>query len=170
MDDRFLNPRNQTLEFANRSRKNLEFVEDAYAAGEDVHPVTQLTLSMLGLVVFPWGERHHIEFQAKSKDFCAMENEGWPTWKIICDYKDKPTVNLSDLIRHLRNAVAHGRIKFSSNSGKIEDVTIVVEDEYRRPEKYNKCTNYNYWCAEIEGIKLREFCMKFFKFITDTTG
>ena len=169
MDDRFLNPRNQTLEFAKRSRKNLEFIETAYAEGSDVHPVTQLTLSMLGLVVFPWGERKQIEAIAKKKTLQDLESEGWPTWNILQDdYKDNPTNNLYTLTRRLRNAVAHGQVKFTSDSGKIEDVKILVED--KRSSKGSKTKKRDFWVAEIEATKLRAFCFKFFDFIDDYIG
>ena len=49
-----MSSRNDTLEFAIRTLKNLTFITEAAAAGFDVHPVTQLTNCLLGLVVFPW--------------------------------------------------------------------------------------------------------------------
>jgi len=167
MQDRFLSTRNQTLEFAKRSRKNLEYIENAYANGADVHPVTQLTLSMLGLVVFPWGEKKLIEMAAKNKDLKALEDEGWPTWTITRDdYIGEPTANLFILIRHLRNGVAHGRVKYTSDSGKLENVTVFIEDR----GKNSKTEKVKYWCAEIAGTDLRTFCMKFFDFIDVQIG
>ena len=43
---------NEALEFARRTRRNLGFIDKAKAEGADVHVVTQLTLSLFGLVVF----------------------------------------------------------------------------------------------------------------------
>ena len=46
--------RNNPSGFAERTRKNLELIERAYSVGADVHVVTQLMLSLLGIIVFPW--------------------------------------------------------------------------------------------------------------------
>lgn len=45
--------RQDALEFASRTLKNLQFLESAREAGADVHVVTQLVNSLLGFVVFP---------------------------------------------------------------------------------------------------------------------
>jgi hypothetical protein len=48
--------RNDTLEFCRRTRRNLEFIENAPQNDPTapVHAVTQLALSLLGIVVFPY--------------------------------------------------------------------------------------------------------------------
>ncbi len=53
MSDVRYNTRNKAIEFARRTKVNLEFIEQAKRAGESVHEVTQLALSLLGLIVFP---------------------------------------------------------------------------------------------------------------------
>lgn len=40
--------------FAQRTLKNLEYIEKRRKAGDDVHVVTQRVLSLLGLVACPW--------------------------------------------------------------------------------------------------------------------
>ena len=45
--------RNTTEGFARRVRKNLDFIIKKCDEGEDVHEVTQLVTSLLGLIVFP---------------------------------------------------------------------------------------------------------------------
>jgi len=47
--------RNHALTFAQRTRENLLHIERAAKAGDDVHVVTQLAISLLGLVVFDTG-------------------------------------------------------------------------------------------------------------------
>ena len=37
-----------------RTLKNLEYIQDAHARNDDVHVVTHLVTSLLGLVVLPW--------------------------------------------------------------------------------------------------------------------
>jgi hypothetical protein len=71
-----MNTRNEALEFARRTRRNLEFIEKAKGEGASVHVVTQLTVSLLGLVVFP-KERLLLD-QAERKTIADMRTENWP--------------------------------------------------------------------------------------------
>jgi hypothetical protein len=57
-----LNPRSDALGLAERTRKNLLFIEGAFERGEDVHVITQVANSLLMLVVFPW-ERHFVDLE-----------------------------------------------------------------------------------------------------------
>ncbi len=154
--------RNEALEFARRTRRNLNFIDNAKAQGDDIHAVTQLTLSLLGLIVFP-KERLLLD-ETKKMTLDSMASKGWPTWKIILDDTKKPTSTLADIIYHLRNAVSHGRLIFTSDSPKIEDVAIIVEDK-KRPEDAEP-----YWRAQISAHDLRTFCLHFLDFIDNTIG
>ena len=50
----FYAKRNDAIEFAHRTRKNLEYIEEASEEWNDeVDPIVQLANSLLGLVVFP---------------------------------------------------------------------------------------------------------------------
>lgn len=162
MDQDRINSRNEALEFARRTRRNLEFIEDGAARQAQVHVVTQLTLSLLGLVVFP--KEKLLLDETGRKTLAAMASEGWPTWTITRDDGKKPTSTLADVLKHLRNAVAHGRLTFTSDSPRVEEVAIIVEDKERRedPEPY--------WCARIEAQDLRTFCLRFLDFIEETIG
>lgn len=157
-----MNTRNEALEFARRTRRNLEFVEKAKGQGAHVHVVTQLTVSLLGLVVFP--KEKLLLDQAKSKTISDMRTENWPAWTILLDDPQKPTSNLADILKHLRNAVAHGRLTFTSDSERLEEVAIIVEDKKHRedPEAY--------WRAQIDGKDLRSFCLHFVDFVENTIG
>jgi hypothetical protein len=53
MDKYPLNTRNETHEFARRTSANLDFIERAKVHSAQVHLVAQLTILLLGLVVFP---------------------------------------------------------------------------------------------------------------------
>jgi hypothetical protein len=62
-----------------------------------------------------------------------MIEEGWPVPRITLDTPKKPadkTATLFDILRHLRNAVAHGRLTFTSDSGQPTEVAIIIEDKY----------------------------------------
>jgi hypothetical protein len=149
--------RNEVLGFAQRTRKNLEFIEDAYDGKSDVHVVTQLALSLLGLIVFPW-ERHCAE-RVKRLGIDDLKDDGWPAWDIYLG----ESKYLGEIIYHLRNAVAHGRLVFSSDSRDPNDITIDVADH--KPKSH-----VPYWLARIRAPELRQFCLRFIRLIEETVG
>jgi hypothetical protein len=162
----FAPTRNDTIEFCRRVRRNLEFIENAKKdnPATPVHAVTQLTLSLLGLVVFPYEKVQSSVFAKPVED---MQIEGWFCWSITLDspLKGKPiTRNLGDLLWHLRNAVAHGRLRFTSDSAELEDVAMIVED---KPNGKDALVN---WRAEITGCHLRHFCLKLLEFVDGAVG
>jgi hypothetical protein len=140
--------RNNTVIFADRTRKNLEFIENAHARNEHVHIVTQIAISLLGLIGFP----HEKELDKKFNELplADLVTAGWPEWS----FPRGGSQNLGDLLWHLRNAVAHGRLSFSSDSSNPSDVFIEVAD---RPSK-NQPPN---WQARITAHDLRNFCLRF---------
>lgn len=71
---------------------------------------------------------------------------------------------LARFLRHLRNAVAHGRLTFTSDSKHLQEVGIIVEDKKHRTDPQPN------WRAEIDGENLRSFCVRFIDFIEDTVG
>src|SRR5260370_38539658 len=73
--------RNDPLGFATRTRQNLEGIERARASGVDVHVVTQLMLSLLGLIVFP--EEDHCYEPIAPWRLDELEQSGWPKWNIL---------------------------------------------------------------------------------------
>ncbi len=124
--ERAFSSRNEALEFARRARHNLEFIVQAAGRGDDVHVVTQLTLSLLGMVVFP---REKLLLEAiKETPLSSLAKEGWPSWTITRDDSAQPTRTLGDILKHVRNAVAHGRITFTSDSRLMHEVRLLVED------------------------------------------
>jgi len=76
--------------------------------------------------------------KTKKKTIAAMTSEGWPTWTITRDAGKEQTKTLADILKHVRNAVAHGRLTFTSDSRRMQEVTIIVEDKEKRedPEPY----------------------------------
>ena len=121
-----LAPRNDPLGFARRTRKNLENIERAYSVGADVHVVTQLMLSLLGLIVFPMEKEFYQQIRHWRLE--ELEKQGWPKWEMSLDKSE----NLGDLMYHLRNAVAHRHVTFSSDSRDINEVSIEFTDHRLR--------------------------------------
>ena len=149
--------RNSALGFARRTRKNLEYITDAYTQGADVHVITQVALSLLGLIVFPKEENLHKLFSHLSLEELVVQ--GWPKWNFFIGTPS----TLDDLVYHLRNAVAHGNMSFSSESQDIEEVLIEVEDYKNKGIKL-------YWRASIGINDLKLFCYKFVDLIEETIG
>ena len=150
-----LNPRNHALGFAERTRKNLLYIESARQAGADVHEVTQLGTPLLGLVVFP--KERKLDACIENLDWAKLCADGWPQWQFVLGGCN----TLGELVGHLRNAAAHGHVTFSSDDPDLSRVTIEVED-------YKRGSSTPYWRATISGRGLREFCLKFIKSPQDT--
>ena len=149
--------RNDALGFAHRSRKNLAFIEKAYSDNADVHVVTQLVLSMLGLVIFPM-ERNLVA-RLEKLTLQDLDSRGWPSWTVelgTCG-------TLEELARHIRNAVAHGHIAFDSDDRDIANVRVRIED-------FKPKGNRPYWRGSIAAIDLRSFCYRFIELIEQTIG
>jgi hypothetical protein len=153
--------RNDALEFATRTRTNLLFIEHASRENLEgharVHPVTQLANSLLGLVVFPW-EREFAKHVQKLP-LSELAVHGWPVWTI----EEGSCQTLGELVRHIRNAVAHGHLTFSSAPSIIDLVEIEVSD-------YRAAATKPYWRARISAADLRGFCLKFVDLLEETIG
>jgi hypothetical protein len=152
--------RNTTEGFARRVRKNLDFIIESRRNGADVHEVTQLAISLLGLIVFPW-EASALG-RLESSPLAALESEGWPRWHILLDEKGD-TQTLGILTRHLRNAASHRRVKFSCDERDMRLVDVEFEDAPNTKSPPN-------WRAKINATDLKEFCDRFTKRLEDLVG
>ena len=139
--------RNTLSGIAGRVHKNLDFITAARNTGADVHVVTQLLLSLLGLIVFPvQALREQNPKGLKSELLADLETRGWPRWT----FSNGGSSNLRDLLFHVRNAVSHHRLNFSSDSRNIEDVEITFRD------RSIKATQ-DHWEAHIPAKDLQRF-------------
>src|SRR5438445_3270259 len=131
--------RNDALEFARYTKSNLDCIESAKAAGNpNVHQVTQLMLSLLGLIVFPWAT----SFKQSVESLPLIDLEGGHHWQM-----QKGTAGtLGSFGSHLRNAVSHRLVEFSSDSGDYDKVSITFSE--RKNAKIN-------WIATINTAHLR---------------
>ncbi len=144
--------RNKPIGFAQRTRKNLEYVSNARSRNEDVHIVTHLVNSMLGIVVVP-----HQHYSKMAFWSVTLKELRWPKWDITLDVpkRGKPkTKTLGHLVWHLRNAAAHGRFEFigEQDSRNLSEVGLVVHDAPGEGQEPN-------WQAEIGGPDLYRFCL-----------
>ncbi|CAG0986428.1 hypothetical protein GPROT1_02661 [Gammaproteobacteria bacterium] len=140
--------RNHARGFANRTRKNLKYIETAFENNTaDVHVVTQIINSLLGLIIF-LREKGAMKSIA-IKRLADLKAEGWPEWTFT--YGSSKT--LDDLTKELRNAVAHGNIDYSSESRNSDEVDIEVKTYI--PPEYTVLK----WSAKISATHLRDFCL-----------
>ena len=158
--------RNEAIGFALRTRKNLCYVRRAFEQGEDVHVVTHLVNSLLGIVVVP--KERYFEETFWSVGLEELTERGWPKWRITLDEppkKGSKTETLGDLIRHLRNAASHGRFKFTGNADSryLSEVGLLVEDGPPKARRPN-------WRSEISGPDLYQFCVQLAEYIDDSIG
>ena len=158
--------RDEAIGFALRTRKNLEYIRDAFDRDEDVHVVTHVVNSLLGIVVVP--KERYFEESFWSIGLEELTRRGWPKWDITIDEptkKSSNTVTLGDLIRHLRNATVHGRFRFGGepDSRHISEVKLIVEDAPPKARNPN-------WRAEISGNDLFQFCLLLADYIDDSIG
>jgi hypothetical protein len=140
--------RSETEGFATRTRRNLDFILAAHDAHEDVHIVTQMVLSLLGMVVYPFERAAGQSWQVQ---LIELENQGWPQWNHrVGGYQPQ---TLWDLIRVLRHATAHGQIAFSSDSRYLAEVTVLFTNTppHGGPR----------WDGSIRGDDLLNFCHRY---------
>ena len=154
--------RNEAEGIVQRTRKNLVYMRNARKKGDDVHEVTHLVNSLLGLIVVPWEDG----LGRNVLDTRLDELIGWPKIRILTDEYNKKTETLGHLVGHLRNAVAHGRLRFEgigpflSDSRDPSNVKVIVTDRWNG-------ANCDKWRAEIMAEDLYRLCMKFIEYIYD---
>jgi len=113
-------------------------------------------LSLLGLIVFPWATG----FQESVESLPLECVKGEAHWKIELGERE----TLKKFGKHLRNAVAHRRVEFSSDSGDFDDVRITFRD------KANGKDAVINWCATISAADLRTFCLGLIDLLENSNG
>tara|TARA_R110000744_G_scaffold118921_1_gene221984 strand:- start:10312 stop:10788 length:477 start_codon:yes stop_codon:yes gene_type:complete len=99
------------IDFAKRTRLNLEAIETAKENGEDVREFTQLINSLLGLLIFPY-EHPSCTIQPTPLEE-LVKVHGWPEIKASKgELKDD---TLGELIRVIRHSFAHCLVEFIPN-------------------------------------------------------
>jgi hypothetical protein len=63
-------------------------------------------------------------------------------------------VTIGSLLGHIRNGLSHGRLRFSTDSQKLEEVVIEFKDQGKDKES----DQVYKWSAEIQGDDLYNFC------------
>jgi hypothetical protein len=120
-----LNPlesRSLSTGLAQRTIKNLDFVQKAHDCGEDVHIVMQMLNSTLGLLVFPVAKENTFFSSFRSTklssqpDFGAVKIPGFPPLPSLTISMFGNCADLRRFFIRLRNAISHRRLAFSDES------------------------------------------------------
>jgi HEPN pEK499 p136 len=130
-----LESRSLSTGLAQRTLKNLAFVQGAHARGEDVHLVTQMLNSLLGLFLFPV-EKERQFFGS----FSSVKLSDPPDFTAVHQLHEFPLLpslqcsmfgnckNLRRFIRRLRNAIAHRHFEIHGESHDLSAVMIRLYD------------------------------------------
>ena len=128
-------------DFVKRTYRNLEHIEQSYSCNvDDVYEFTQLVNSLLGLLVIPQEkERGRINNDYVSEGILLLLQRSI----ILDDYNND---SFNEILRHMRNAIAHGSIEVSSTNGEISSI---------------KFTDRNRFIIELSCSQLRNFIRDF---------
>jgi hypothetical protein len=148
-------PPSETRAFAQRIRLNLDAIDAVVSvAPARAHKVTQLVLTLVGLIVLP-NQNHYLEV-AGSETLPDLAEKGWPTWTISHDSSRRPGFSpdtLADLLWHLRSVVTNGRIRMTSGDRPFEEVSVYFDQQVSGGDVAT-------WSASITAPDLRTFCVK----------
>ncbi len=113
-------PTERLLDIMRRSMANLKYVE-AHAGPSGPYEVTQLINTFLGALAHP--------FEAMREDLLSLpiteaQASGWPAIAVERPNSFQPS-SVGDLIRLMRNGLAHGNIEFlSDGKGQIQAIRL----------------------------------------------
>lgn len=152
-----MNYDDRVLDFVERTRANLNITDRLSASGDDpFYEVTHLINSLLGLIVVP---REEMINQLPKATLQRLEIDGW-------EFEIQPgtclgPACLTDLVRGMRNAVAHFKIDVASGDtdGEITSITLRSED------RFNVC----FWSVSFTPTQLRMFVDRLADAITSTS-
>ncbi len=137
-------------EYIDRTKWNYNFIKRV----SDSFEVTQLINSMVGLLIIP-RERYLDQITDNLID------QGLLAKMIRCIQKDDYSDStLKAIVKHMRNAVAHGRMEFHAEKPPLNGASLIIhsvifrdQDDPKRPSKYFK--------MEVKVDLLEEFLFAF---------
>jgi hypothetical protein len=136
--------------FARRTKANLAAIERLHANGEEVYEVTQLVNSMLGLLVFP--QQEFVD-RIQETPLEQLRKDGWPVPEVRGVFRQ--VSDLRQLIRYLRNAIAHFNVLFLDDG----------QSQIRGLRVWNENQNGKNWEAELSTDDIRGIAERFIKLL-----
>jgi hypothetical protein len=117
--------------------KNLAFIQAAHARGEDVHVVTQMVNSLLGLFLFPIEKEDQFFDSFRSVKLSnpprfAAVRQTIPEFPLLPSLQCSKFANCRNLrrfIKRVRNAVAHRHFDIFGESHDLSAVSIRLYDQ-----------------------------------------
>jgi hypothetical protein len=148
-------PPTETRAFAHRVRRNLDAIDAVVSvAPAKAHQVTQLVLTLIGLIVLP-RESHYLE-AAGNQTLPELAAAGWPTWTIAHDSSRRPdgaADTFGDLLWHLRSTISSGQIRMTAGDRPFAEVSIYFDQQVAGG-------GIATWSASIAAPDLRNFCVR----------
>lgn len=136
-------------DFAKRTLHNLDVVKQSRDRGEEAYEVTQLINSMLGLIVLP-KERYYDSIPETPIE--ELRSQGWPE-PLLGGAFNTPA-NLREVLRMLRNSIAHFNVDFINYDGQISGVRLS-----------NKNRGQITWTATLSLADLEDITRRFIDLI-----
>jgi hypothetical protein len=148
-------PHEPVRDIMRRTMKNLEFIE-ARATADGPYEVTQLINSFLGALAHPW---ESLRADLNAMPLSEAVARGWPNIAKERENDVEPR-SLGNLVRFMRNGVAHGNLTFLPGSeGEIQAIRVVNKD----PKKNYRRT----WGAIVTVEDMRVFLVRFVTVVED---
>jgi hypothetical protein len=143
-------PTEPLLDIMRRSMANLKFVEE-HAQPSGPYEVTQLVNTFLGALAHPFDAMRNDLMVRPLADAAIL---GWPS--IAREQRtDREPSSLGDLIRLMRNAIAHGNIEFlSDEKGQISSIRV-----------WNNDRGVRTWGAILSVEHMRTFLCRFVELV-----
>ena len=150
-------------DFAYRTLANLKALRTLQSTdpGRPVFEATQLVNSMLGLLVFPQ-QRYLSSIPQTPID--QLPARGWPIPKVVGDYHQ--VSDLRQLMRYLRNSIAHFNIEFLVNESR-ELVGLRVWNVREVKLKGGVTKAVMNWKAELSLTDLEKIVIRFVDLILE---
>lgn len=142
-------------DFAQRTHSNLTFIEAHVSQNPDaqLYEVTQLINSLLGLLVFP---QQRFYDRIPPTPIQELSAQGWPNIQTLSGMP--PCDNLRDLVRYLRNAIAHFNLEFMADPATHHITGLQLWNTYKDKET---------WRIQLTIPQLRQLAFRFIDLIEE---
>ena len=143
-------------DFASRTRANLQAIDRLRDQGDKVFETTQLVNSTLGLLVFP--QQRYVD-AIPEIPIAELQRQGWPVPRMSAGFVQAE--DLKQLVKYLRNAVAHFNIEFIGDG----------QNQLRFLKVWNTQPNgRRNWEAELSVGDLRGLTDRFIELLLNETA
>ena len=142
-------------DFVARTKKNLETLRRLQEEnpGLEIYEFTQLVNSLLGLLVFP--QQRYVN-KIPAIPLSKLFAKGWPIPQVVGDFPQAKDLN--QLVRYLRNAIAHFNIEF----------TVDEHSQLNGLKIWNENHGTTTWKAQLSLAEIEELTYRFIELILES--